>query len=291
MTESKVFEIGSTRLQPVFGDITTLNAEALVQPAGTSPGKESFYFQASPWVIKADTDGSIRADLARHAPLEIGQVIVTTAGELPARYLLHAVVVNWSHLSQVRQGEAHRAAFAPEHNKSDAVYELVADAAIDNAARQCIRIANALKLSSIAFTPWGTSAADKEIAHSTAIMLQAIVVQLQQQPTSLKTVFLISNHTAHYESFLDRSFIFGLFARQMERVRAEIQHLRVSPQELEKLASTIAQAQQSVITNYNQYVTVEKGNYQPKWTVESVNQAMGDVNVEGKGSGALPRSD
>lgn len=285
MDNSQGFVVEKTRLQPVYGDITELKADALVQPAGNSPDEESFVFQASPWVVKADSagDGSISASLARHAPLEIGQVLVTTAGNLPAQYLIHAVVVNWKQSPRTR-------ALATEPNTPtmDAetpVKEMVNDNVVETAARQCIAIASALGLASIAFTPWGTHVGAKEVSVATAIMLQAIVAQLQEQATSLQTIYLISHNKDHYKSFEDRAFVFSLFAEQMARLRKEIRRSGISPQEWEKIAATIAQAQRSVVTNYNHYVvqrdlvTVEKGNYQPEWTVETVNQAMGNVNA------------
>lgn len=48
------FKVGRVDIKPVYGDITTLPADALVQPSGTS--QRDWPAQAAPWVIEADTD-------------------------------------------------------------------------------------------------------------------------------------------------------------------------------------------------------------------------------------------
>ena len=60
------FKVGRVAIKPVYGDITTLPADALVQPSGTS--QRDWPMQAAPWVMESDTDGSIGRALSYHAP-------------------------------------------------------------------------------------------------------------------------------------------------------------------------------------------------------------------------------
>ena len=260
--QTQGFLVGSTRLIPLLADITTLQADALVQPAGTSPAGESMVFQASPWVISADPDNTIARALSPHVPLQLGAVIITPPGALHARYLLHAVVIDW----------------AGQHP----THQLIIDDVVSAAARKCIEVATALNLKSIAFTPWGTQAAGEAADRVTAIMMHAIVTQLQEQPSTLETVYLVSNVHAHYQWFVDRAFVFHLLFEQMARVKDEIRGLDIPQERRQHLLSLLDNLQQNVVV-YNEIVSGDKidargGYYQPNWQPDTVNQAAGDIH-------------
>lgn len=260
--QTKGFLVGKTTLMPLLADITTLQADALVQPSGTSPEQDLLVLQASPWVIKADTTGAIAEALAPHAPLQLGTVVVTTAGATKAKYLLHAVVIDWArqHPSKL----------------------LVVNEVITAMAKRCIEIATALQMRSIAFTAWGTRTAGGKANQITALMMQAIVAQLQEQPSSLETVYLVSNNHEHYQWFVDRAFVFHVLSEQVAQVRKEIRDLDIPQERRRQLLSLLDNLQNNVVV-YNQIVNGDKidvhsGNYQPGWRADTVNQGMGDIH-------------
>ncbi len=254
MTPLKVFKIGSVRLEPKLADITLLDVDAVVQPGGTSRAGESP--QTSPWVIKADVDGSIARALQRHVPLQIGQVIVTPAGNLAAKYLLHAVVMDWAlqHPSQ----------------------QIVNDEVVASVVQKCLGIARALGVKSIAFTPWGTRVSQVEPAHITAIMLHAVANELQKPCGELEVVYLISNNPEHYQWFVDRAFIFGFLFNQLNQIQREIAALDVNSSHKNYLLSLLDNVRSNFVV-YNEIIGGDK-------------LAVGDIaNAAGVAIGAASR--
>jgi O-acetyl-ADP-ribose deacetylase (regulator of RNase III) len=199
------FYIGNVRLEPVLGKMENVEADALVQ--STSPGRNPHYTYLASWAEPADADGSMLNALARHKPFKLGEVIVAPAGNLKAKYLFSAIVID-----------------REEERISGKALD---DQIIADTARKCIAIAVALELESIAFTPWGTRAAGAEAAHITAIMLNAITQALEEFSGSLRTVYLVSNKEEHYKWFVDRSFILNVFRGQIEQVRKAIEKLQI----------------------------------------------------------------
>jgi O-acetyl-ADP-ribose deacetylase (regulator of RNase III) len=231
----QTFRVGKTQLEPQMRDITLLEVDAVVQASGTSP--LSWQIQLAPWVLSADADASVSAALARHAPLQLGQVIVTPAGSLKARYLLSAVVIDWANQGLAQQ--------------------IVNDAVVEDAAKKCIRIASALGLKSIAFTPWGTRATHVDTAHVTAIMLSAIVNELAEETSVIEAVYLVSNNPEHYQWFVDRCFVFEILHRQIKQLRQEVVGLDVTVAQKERILSLLDKVHANFIV-YNEIISGDK---------------------------------
>lgn len=234
MDERHAFSVGKVKLVPVLADIRELDADAVVQPSGTSPTE---VIQASPWVIHSDSDGLVAASLAKHAPLQLGEVIITSAGSLKARYLFSAVVLDWAH----------------QHPSN----RLIVDEIVTATAQRCISIANALNLKTIAFTPWGTRVGASEASQITALMLNSITVQLQSVPGSLETVYLISNNQKHYEWFVDRAFVFHLLFDQVSQIRSAINELDIPQARRDYLINLLENLQTNVVV-YNEIIGGDK---------------------------------
>jgi O-acetyl-ADP-ribose deacetylase (regulator of RNase III) len=229
------FKVGKVTLQPILDDITQLQADALVQPSGTSP--EGVPVQASPWVVAADRDGSIERALNHFSPLHLGDVIVTPPGLLNAKYLFSAVVLDWGH----------------QHPSG----QLIIDDVVVSAAQKCISIAAALDLKTIAFTPWGTRVGALEASHVTAIMAQAVVTALQARPGKLEVVYLISRDPQHYQWFVDRVFMFRIMFEQIMRIQNEVESLHITQQDREHILELLGNLQHNIVV-YNEFVGGDK---------------------------------
>jgi O-acetyl-ADP-ribose deacetylase (regulator of RNase III) len=229
---NNAFSIGRVELIPMLGDITTLEADAVVQPGGTSVHRE---IQVSPWasqMLEQELDA-----FSKHMPLQLGDVIVTHAGALSARYLFNAIVLDWGH----------------QHPSG----ELVIDDVVASVARRCIKIAAALELRSIAFTPWGTRVSNRETSEVTALMVNAIVSQLQEDPGSLESVYLISNNPEHYHWFVDRAFVFQLLFAQVSQMRNTIENLDIPQSSRQQLIDLLEDFRANVVV-YNEIVGGDK---------------------------------
>lgn len=231
----EILKIGNVTFQTIFGDIRNLRADAGVQPSGTSP--EGHPMQASPWVIASDVAGSIAKALTAHYPFQLGDVIVTTAGNLDLKYLFSAVVIDWG-----------------QQRASD---HLLSDDVIISTARKCIEIAVALRLKSIAFTPWGTRIGAMEAARITALMIQAITAELQVKSGNIEFVYLISNDPEHYQWFVDRAFVFQVMFNQLAQIHHEIGELNISRQDREHIFKLLANLQNNIVI-YNEIIGGDK---------------------------------
>jgi len=81
-------KIGKTKLDVVTGDITKLDVNAVITPANNmlwTGGGISAH-------IRREGGASIESEALAKAPADIGNAVVTGAGDLPARYVIHAVI-------------------------------------------------------------------------------------------------------------------------------------------------------------------------------------------------------
>lgn len=244
---TEVLRIGNVNLQVLLGDVKELKADALVQPAGTSPLVTSGVEVAS-WVLGADSDGFILTALKAHLPFKLGEVIITPAGSLKAKYLFNAVVIDWGH-----QGSPN---------------EILSDKIVIETARKCIDIALALGLESIAFTPWGTRVGVSEASRVTALLVQAIASALQSKSGALKWVYLISHNPEHYRWFIDRTFVFGVMHAQVNQIRSEIDKLDIPQPANQQLHNLLNGLQSNLSTTVNVFL-------------DKSQQVQGGVNITG----------
>ncbi len=85
------FAVGASRVELVQGDITKIPADAIVNAANSflagGGGVDGAIHRAGGPAIMRELD-AIRTRIGR---CETGQTVVTTAGDLPARYVFHTV--------------------------------------------------------------------------------------------------------------------------------------------------------------------------------------------------------
>jgi O-acetyl-ADP-ribose deacetylase (regulator of RNase III) len=86
---SRTYEVGRSKITLVFGDITSSQAEALVS-------SDDYLISMGGGVSAAIRHGGgpgVAADASKMVPARAGDVIVSTAGNLPAKYVLHAITI------------------------------------------------------------------------------------------------------------------------------------------------------------------------------------------------------
>jgi O-acetyl-ADP-ribose deacetylase (regulator of RNase III) len=93
--KSRAYNFGSSTLILTFGNITDSNAEAVVSSDDTylSMGGGVSY------AILSAGGEEISIDAAKNVPAEVGNIVVTTAGRLPAKYVFHAITIGDTNLS------------------------------------------------------------------------------------------------------------------------------------------------------------------------------------------------
>ncbi len=87
--EQRTYRVGHSRLTLAFGDLTASDAEALVSSDDymlTMGGGVSA-------AIRRAGGESVRLDASKKIPAVLGDVVVTTAGSLPAKHVFHAITI------------------------------------------------------------------------------------------------------------------------------------------------------------------------------------------------------
>lgn len=89
MSSSRTYKFNDSYLTLTFGDITTSKAEVLV----SSDDYKLTMSGGVSWAIRQAGGTAIPLDAAKMTPAIAGDVVVTTAGTLPARYIFHAITI------------------------------------------------------------------------------------------------------------------------------------------------------------------------------------------------------
>lgn len=85
----RTYEVGRSKISLIFGDITTARAEVIVS-------SDDYYLSMGGGVsaaIRRAGGSVIASDASKMAPAKLGGVVVSTAGNLRAKYVFHAVTI------------------------------------------------------------------------------------------------------------------------------------------------------------------------------------------------------
>jgi len=107
---------------------------------------------------------AINDELKSHLPLSPGDVVITTAGDLPARYVYHAVVVGWGDERRVLQ------------------------ASIWRSVTLCMELSQLTRMRSIAFPSLGTGSGGADWFETHSTMAAAFLESLRPR-SSLRDVY------------------------------------------------------------------------------------------------------
>lgn len=217
--DNELLKIGGVTLRAVLTDIADIHVDAIVHPSGISAYEDTI--ELSPWVRDADPNEAISSAMRSHLPFKLGDVIVTPAGDLKTKYLISAIVMDWKNLNS----------------------ELLSERVAADAVHKCVKLAVALQLKSIAFTPWGTRTGAGIPARIIAIMLQAITAEIQADAGGLECIYLISNNPEHLQWFVDRAFVFQVMFSQLTEVHRGISELNLPEQTNERIFKLLANLQ------------------------------------------------
>lgn len=155
------YKINQTTFRVCYGDITKLEIGAVVS-------SDDNYLTMGGGVSMAIARAggmSVREDARKFVPLKIGEVAVTTAGTLPAKYVFHAVTIDYDKLVY-----------------PNADY-------VEQATRTCLELADTLHVRSIAFPALGTGVGGFPFQIAADCMTRAIAEYLMES-TNLELVIL-----------------------------------------------------------------------------------------------------
>ncbi|MBM3119034.1 MAG: O-acetyl-ADP-ribose deacetylase [Chloroflexi bacterium] len=180
MGEVNEITVGKTKLSLIQGDITRQTTDAIVNAANSSlmggGGVDGAIHRAGGPAILNEC----RQIVSRIGRLDTGKAVITTGGNLQAKYVIHTVGPVW-------------------HGGSRGEVELLL-----SAYRESLKLATERELKSISFPSISTGAYGYPVAEAANVALDAVITFLRNEPTSLEEVFFVLYDARTYQSYSTR---------------------------------------------------------------------------------------
>ncbi len=169
--------INNTKLSLIQGDITEQATEAIVNAANPSlmggGGVDgAIHRSGGPAILE-----ECKQIVSKQGLLPTGKAVITTGGNLKAKYVIHTVGPIW------RGGSRNEA-------------EL-----LKSAYRESLKLAAENKLASVSFPSISTGAYGYPVAEAARIALRTVVSILKEQATSIKEIVFVLFDSRTYESY------------------------------------------------------------------------------------------
>lgn len=170
-----IYKVGSTEILIMQGDITDCEVDAIVNPANNL-----LYMGAGvAGVIKKKGGQEIEDKAIKKGPIEVGDAIITSAGKLKARYIVHAAVMG---------------------------IDLITDAEkIRKATLSALNIAERTGIKEIAFPALGTGVGGFPYNEAARVMYKIIKEHISNNESSLDKIVLVLYGYEAYNEFLARA--------------------------------------------------------------------------------------
>ena len=164
-------KVGDCEIKIIHSDITGVAVDAIVNAANNKLRMGGGVAGA----IKKAGGTSIEEEAVKKGPIEIGGAVATGAGSLKARYVIHAATMGLDH-------------------KTDEIK-------IRNSCASAFKVADELKIKSIAFPALGCGVGGFPLKASAKIMAQEVMKHLRENKTSLKEIVFCMREKEAYEIF------------------------------------------------------------------------------------------
>jgi O-acetyl-ADP-ribose deacetylase (regulator of RNase III) len=177
MGEVNEIAIGKTKVMLLQGDITQQSTEAIVNAANSGlmggGGVDGAIHRAGGPAILDEC----RRIVSRIGRLDTGKAVITTGGNLKAKYVIHTVGPVW------RGG-----------NRGEA--DLLA-----SAYRESLKLATERKLKSISFPSISTGIYGYPVAEAAGVALGEVIAFLHDEPNSLEKVYFVLYDSKTYSAY------------------------------------------------------------------------------------------
>lgn len=174
-----VFKCRNIQIIVVQGDITAQVTDAIVNAANSGlrggGGVDGAIHRAGGPQIMAECQKII----SRIGRLDPGKAVITTGGNLKAKYVIHTVGPIW-------KGGEHKEA------------EILA-----NAYKECLKLATSYKLKSISFPSISTGAYGYPVAQAADVAVRSVLQYINNMATSLEVIKFVLYDKITYEIYLE----------------------------------------------------------------------------------------
>ena len=160
--ESRTYKFNNSRLTLIFGSILQSKADVIVSSDDT---EISMGGGVSGHILAAGGE-FIRRDAQKKLPAQLGDVVVSTAGDLESqKYVFHCLTINHSDRMEI-------------YNKLIVCPDDVQNYILRHSVDKCFRLLHALDLNSIAFPCIGAGLAHISLSKIASVMADAITQNL-----------------------------------------------------------------------------------------------------------------
>jgi len=159
--------INQTHLELVVGDITEQDVDAIVNAANS----QLILGGGVAGAIRAKGGPAIQEECNAKAPIEVGEAVLTTGGQLKAKYVIHAV--------------------GPRMGEGDEDHKL------QQATVNALKTAEKHGLASVAFCAISTGIFGYPMDRCAKIMLEDTITHLKGQTALKKVIFCLYSRDAH----------------------------------------------------------------------------------------------
>jgi len=169
--------INQTKLTLIQGDITKQATDAIVNAANSSlmggGGVDGAIHRAGgPTILE-----QCKQIVAKQGRLPPGKAVITTGGNLPAKYVIHTVGPIWN------GGKSNEAQI------------------LASAYRECLKLAELKKLTSISFPSLSTGAYRYPLDQAAKVALETVMSFIKEEARSLKEVRFVLFDTRTYTAY------------------------------------------------------------------------------------------
>lgn len=203
MNDEKAYQFGKSRLIIKFGDLTSAVTDVIVS---SDDAYLSMGGGVSASILRAGGDVVAR-DARKNVPCQMGDVIVTSAGKLEAKYVFHAITIDWSQKD-----------------------EFTVEKSINSIIKKSLNVLSVLGLKSIAFPAIGTGAARYSLEDVAHFMSMAISEFLSNSDEELEIyIYLMDrygrrtaiDYIVFFEQFYRRMFTSGVDIAEVNPAETE----------------------------------------------------------------------
>jgi O-acetyl-ADP-ribose deacetylase (regulator of RNase III) len=166
-------KVGESTVELIEGDITEVEVDALVNAANT----DLVLGAGVAGAIAAKGGPEIQKECNKIAPIGLGQAAATTAGELRAKYVIHA------------------AGMGPERRTNKGVLETV--------TRNTLLCAEDKKAKTVAFPAIGTGVGGMRVEDSAKVMLNVVLDYLHEGTNYIRKVMFVLYGSRAFDAFRD----------------------------------------------------------------------------------------
>ncbi|PPD58754.1 O-acetyl-ADP-ribose deacetylase [Dehalogenimonas etheniformans] len=169
--------INSTTIKLTMGDIVAAKVDVLVNAANSELAGGGGVDGAIHKAGGPDIHVACHEIISKQGPVLPGKAVITAAGNLPAKCVIHAVGPIW---------------YGGKHNEAET---------LASAYTESLKLATANNLESVAFPSLSTGAYHYPLNQASKIALKTVADYLKSNKTSLKEVRFVLYDTKTYEAY------------------------------------------------------------------------------------------